>query len=128
MTENVAPAPPGRAVAAIAVLGLAVALAVLPALLGFGVAPRPVLQAAASLAGLVAVVGGVKLAAMCSGMAAGRLPPPSIDRAVVDRARTVCAGKEVISMRKLLYAAILATSALTALAATVSASGIPPCC
>ncbi len=31
-------------------------------------------------------------------------------------------------MRKLLYAAILATSALTALAATVSASGIPPCC
>jgi len=70
MKENVAPAPPGRAVAAIAVLGLAVALAVLPALLGFGVAPRPVLQAAASLAGLVAVVGGVKLAAMCSGMAA----------------------------------------------------------
>ncbi len=31
-------------------------------------------------------------------------------------------------MRKLLFAAILATSALMALAAAVSASGVPPCC
>ncbi len=31
-------------------------------------------------------------------------------------------------MRKLLLAAILATSALLTLAMTVSADGIPPCC
>ncbi len=31
-------------------------------------------------------------------------------------------------MRKLLYAAILASSALLALAATVSAYNVPPCC
>jgi len=61
--EDVAPAPAGRATAAIVVLGLAVALAVLPALIGIGVAPRPVWQVAAGLGCLVAVVGGVKLAA-----------------------------------------------------------------
>ncbi len=31
-------------------------------------------------------------------------------------------------MRKLLFAAILATSALLALAASVPAAGLPPCC
>jgi hypothetical protein len=31
-------------------------------------------------------------------------------------------------MRKLLFAAILATSALLTVAATVTAAGIPPCC
>jgi len=31
-------------------------------------------------------------------------------------------------MRKLLFAAILATSALAILAANVSAAGLPPCC
>ena len=31
-------------------------------------------------------------------------------------------------MRKLLFAAILATSALLALAAAVPAAGLPPCC
>jgi len=34
----------------------------------------------------------------------------------------------VIFVRKLLFAAILATSALLTLAATVSAGGVAPCC
>jgi len=53
---------------------------------------------------------------------------PSIKRSVSQRARTVCAAKEVIFVRKLLFAAILATSALLTLAATVSAGGVAPCC
>ena len=53
---------------------------------------------------------------------------PSIERSLSKGAGTVCAAKEVISVRKLLFAAILATSALLTLAMTVAADGSIPCC
>jgi len=84
--EDVTPVGSGRSIASIAVLGLAVALAALPALIGVGLAPAPVGRVAAGLGGLVAVVGGVKLAAVCWGLAARvvssparRFPAASID-------------------------------------------------
>lgn len=80
-----APAEPGRATAAIGVLGLAVALAVLPALIGLGVAPRPAGLVAACVVGLSAVVGGVKVAAVALGAARVRAGPvPQITAASVD--------------------------------------------
>jgi hypothetical protein len=52
----------------------------------------------------------------------------SIDRSV-SRGRAGLSGKGGESiMRKLLLAAILATSALLSMAVTTSAGGIPPCC
>jgi hypothetical protein len=48
-------------------MGLAVALAVLPALVAFGVATESVARVAVGLGGLVAVLGGVKLAAATLG-------------------------------------------------------------
>jgi hypothetical protein len=66
--EGVAPAGGGRVLAVLAVLGLAVALAVLPALIAFGVAPGPVRQVAVGLGSLVAVAGGVRLAVVVVGL------------------------------------------------------------
>jgi hypothetical protein len=60
----------GRAIALIAVVGLGVGLAALPALIGLGLAPRPVGQVAEGLGSLVAVAGGVKLVAVCWGQVA----------------------------------------------------------
>lgn len=54
-----------RAIAAVAVWGGAVILAVLPALVGFGIIPRPVVSGMATLA---AVAGGAKLAVMAWGL------------------------------------------------------------
>ena len=70
MEEDVAPVHSGRAIALIALVGLAVGLAALPALIGIGLAPGPVGQVAAGLGSLVAVAGGVKLAALCWGQVA----------------------------------------------------------
>jgi hypothetical protein len=56
--------------AVIAVLGLVVGLAALPVLVGLGVANRPAVQFAAGLGSLVAVLGGVKLAAAIWGLVA----------------------------------------------------------
>jgi hypothetical protein len=56
---------------------------------------------------------------------------PRSRRGLIERqpgAGTVCAAKEVICVRKLLLAAILATSAMLAFVVTASASGVPPCC
>ena len=69
--EDVAAAQPGHAAAAIAVLGMAVGLAVLPGLIGFGLLPGRGGQVAAALGGLVAVVGGTKLAGVTFSAAAG---------------------------------------------------------
>ena len=49
-------------------MGLAVAPAGLPVLIGFGLAPRPAGQVAAGVRSLVAVVGAVNLATVCSGL------------------------------------------------------------
>ena len=49
-------------------------------------------------------------------------------RGRIPGAGTVGAAKEVILMRKLLYAAILAASSLLVLATSVGASNIGPCC
>jgi len=59
--EDGAPARPATTPALIVVLGLVVGLAVLPALVGFGMAPSPVVLVAAGLGSLVAVLRGVKL-------------------------------------------------------------------
>ena len=67
--EVVALAGPGRVAALVAVVGVAVGLAVLPALIGLGLGPSSFWErVAAGLGGLVAVVGGVKLAAMAVGL------------------------------------------------------------
>ena len=68
--RDAAIASPARTLAAVAVLGLVVGLAVLPILAGFGMAPGAVVQAAAGLGSLVAVLGGVKLAAVAWGLLA----------------------------------------------------------
>ena len=57
-------------IAAIVVGGLAVGLAVLPALFAAGMASAGAGRLAASLAGVAAVAGGVKLVAMAWGLAA----------------------------------------------------------
>jgi hypothetical protein len=67
--EDVAAASPGGAVAAVAVLGFSVFLAVLPALIAFGIARETLAPVAAGLASLVVVWGGVKLAAVIVGAA-----------------------------------------------------------
>lgn len=59
----------GRWLALIGVIGLAAAMAALPVAAALGAA-IPVQEAAVGLAGLVAVVGGVKLAATVWGLAA----------------------------------------------------------
>jgi hypothetical protein len=56
--------------AALAVVGVAVALAVLPALLAVGAATGGARGLVAVVAGLAVVLGGVKLAAMFLGLAA----------------------------------------------------------
>jgi len=56
----------GRTAALLGVVGLAAALAALPAFVAMGAAP----EAAAGLASLVAVVGGVKVAATVWGLVA----------------------------------------------------------
>jgi hypothetical protein len=71
MEEEAALARPGRAAVGVIVMGLALALPVLPAVLGLGLAPAPVREAAeAALGSLVAIVGGVKLAAAAWGLIA----------------------------------------------------------
>ena len=75
MEEDVAPLRPGRAIALVGVVLLAVGLAVLPVLVGSGSAPRPVALVAAGLGSLVAVFGGVKLAAVILGAARFRAEP-----------------------------------------------------
>jgi len=84
--EDVAAAVAGRAIAALVILGSAVALAGLPALIGFGVAPRPVGQVAVALGSLVAVSGGVKLTAVCWGLVARveSSPAPQTPAASID--------------------------------------------
>src|SRR5258708_12102197 len=67
---DAAGAQPVRVLAAIALLALVVGLAVLPVLVGFRLAPRPVVEIAAGLGSLVSVVGGVKLAATNCGLVA----------------------------------------------------------
>src|SRR5438270_7527291 len=61
---------PGRAVALVALAGLVLALAVLPALVGLRIVPAASGSAAVGVGLLVAVVGGVKLAAVGWGLAA----------------------------------------------------------
>lgn len=67
--EEVALAQPGRAAALIGVVALAVALPLLPIVLGLGLAPAPAQDlVAAGLGSLVAFVGGVKFAAAAWGL------------------------------------------------------------
>src|SRR5258707_3076198 len=68
--EDAASARPARVLAVIALLALVLSLALLPALVGFALAPGPVVRLAAGLGSLVAVVGGVKLAAVIWGLVA----------------------------------------------------------
>ena len=75
-----------RGVVALAVGGLAVALAVLPAMVGLGLASGAVAYAAAGLGGLAAAWGGVKLALAAWGLVSvwadspgGQVVPASID-------------------------------------------------
>jgi hypothetical protein len=75
--EEFAPVHSGRAIALIAVLGLGVALAILPPLVGFGLATRPVGQVAAGFGSLVAVAVGVKVAAACWGQVARFVSSPA---------------------------------------------------
>ena len=69
--EEVASLGVARGVVALAVGGLAVALAVLPAMVGLGLASGAVAYAAAGLGGLAAVWGGVKLAVAAWGLVSG---------------------------------------------------------
>ena len=64
---DVAFARPGRVAAVIAVMGLAGAMAVLPALLAFGVGSEAIRQVAVGLGSLAAVWGGGKVAAATIG-------------------------------------------------------------
>ena len=66
--EEVASLGVARGVVALAVGGLAVALAVLPAMVGLGLASGAVAYAAAGLGGLAAAWGGVKLALAAWGL------------------------------------------------------------
>jgi hypothetical protein len=75
--EDVAPVHSGRAIALIAVVVLGVALAALPPLIGFGLAPGPVGQLGAGLGSLVAVAVGVKVAAVCWGKVARFVSSPA---------------------------------------------------
>jgi len=82
------------------VLGLVVGLAVLPVLVGFGLAPGPVVQVAGGLGSLVAVVGGVKLTAVIWGLVARsaaspgpRVAAPSIDWALGSEGRHGLCGR-----------------------------------
>jgi len=59
----------GQVLAGLGVVGLAVALAVLPMLVAFGVATDAVAGAGVTLGSLVAVGGGVKSAAVILGVA-----------------------------------------------------------
>ena len=71
MEEHVEGRPDFRRTAAVlAVIGAAVLLAVLPALLAVGAATGQSIGLVGFLAGLAAVVGGVKLAAIAWGLAA----------------------------------------------------------
>jgi hypothetical protein len=65
-----------RGVAALVVGGFAVALAVLPAMVWFGLASGAVAYAAAGLGGLAAAWGGVKLAAAAWGLASAGADSP----------------------------------------------------
>ena len=65
-----------RGVAALAVGGSAVALAVLPAMVGLGLASGAVAYLAAGLGCLAAAWGGVKLAVAAWGLASARAHPP----------------------------------------------------
>jgi hypothetical protein len=71
MEEEGGLAQPGRAAVGVMVIGLAVALPVLPVVLVLGLAPAALREAAAAVLGsLVAIVGGVKLAAAAWGLVA----------------------------------------------------------
>ena len=71
MEEEAALAQPGRAAVGLMVIGLAVALPVLPVVLGLGLAPAPVREAAGAVFGsLVAIAGGVKFGAAAWGLVA----------------------------------------------------------
>ena len=58
----------------------------------------------------------------------GPAPRPPTSPGYQRPAGTVSAAKEVICVKKLLIAAIMATSAMLALALSVSAGPVPPCC
>jgi hypothetical protein len=66
----------GRGVAALAVGGLAVVLAVLPAMVGLGLASGAVAYAAAGLGGLAAAWGGVRLAVAVWGLVSALAESP----------------------------------------------------
>ena len=70
MEEEAARPGSGRVSAAVAVVGAAVALAVLPPLVAIGAMTGGARGVVAVVAGLAAVVGGVKLAATAWGLAA----------------------------------------------------------
>ena len=66
----------GRGVAALAVGGFAVALVVLPAMVGLGLASGAVAYVAAGLGGLAAAWGGVKLAVAVWGLVSALAESP----------------------------------------------------
>lgn len=74
----------GRIAAAMAILLVAICLAVLPALIAFGLGGGAARLAVASVASLVAVGGGLKLVAAAWGLAAGRTQGARFGAASVD--------------------------------------------